>query len=154
MLWIVLLSLFKGNEPWFWKVQSQSCQFLNILKSHCEKISISFKYRVILMRCPGQRKRNLHSVPTSTMGLLHDLGQITYPLWTAVPPAENWAWYYIFKALLDQWWKIARRYYYYYISLLTSITEYVFHNDSYHSMYISVMTTITARIFLGWQLAY
>lgn len=51
LLWIVLLSLFKGNEPWFWKVLSQSCQFLNSLKSHSGRISISFTYGVILMRC-------------------------------------------------------------------------------------------------------
>lgn len=43
---------------------------------------------------------------------------------------------------------------YYYISMLTSVMEYAFHDDSYHSMYISIMTTITACIFLGWQLQY
>jgi len=132
LLWIVLLSLFNGNEPQFWKVLSQSCQLLNSLKSHVGEypfLSYTEWFWGDVAEDTCQRKRNLHSVTTYTMGFLHDLGQITCPIWTTVLLPQNWSWYYISKAFMDSGQKIAR-YYYYYVLLLTSITDYLFHNDS------------------------
>lgn len=138
LLWIALLSLFKGNEPWFWKVLSQSCQFLSSLRSHCGRIYIFFLYRLISMRCIiMSKKRNLLSFPTSTTGLLRDLGQNTYPLWTAIPPSENWGWYYIFKDLSDPGWKT--------LDIMIIIIFHCWH--LLLSMYFTV-TAITVCIFL------